>query len=272
MSENRFITFNKKQIYVRSMGRGTVVLLVHGFGEDGTIWDNQAQFLKNDFKLIIPDLPGCGKSESATDVSMESIADMLKAVLDAAGAESCHLIGHSMGGYISLAFAEKYGTRLISLGLFHSSSFADIDEKKEVRKKGIQFIQTHGAACFLKTVIPNLFSPESPEQSDGLIRNFIETLPDFSSDVLISYYEAMMKRPDRSKLISALEIPVLLVAGQFDHAVPVTDSLKQAHLPEKCYFHILKKSGHMGMIEEPHQSNWILKSFLLKKALSSSTY
>lgn len=266
---NQFITHNKKQVFVRSMGQGPVVMLVHGFGEDGTIWDKQAEFLKNDFKLIIPDLPGCGRSESADDVSMESMADLLRAVLEIESAASCHLIGHSMGGYISLAFAEKFKSQLQSIGLFHSSAFADSEEKKEIRKKGIEFIKNHGASGFLKTVIPNLFSPETKEKSENLIRDFIGTLPEFEPGQLIAFYEAMMRRPDRTNLLSELRIPVLQIAGEFDTAVPVFDSLKQAHLPEKCYFHILKKSSHMGMIEEPHQSNRILKSFLQNKEKSS---
>lgn len=273
------LSYQDKKIFYRVIGSGRPVVLIHGFGEDGTVWNSQIDFLKNKFQLIVPDLPGSGKSEMIDDMSMEGMAEVIKNIADielskippsgGGGASSSgrdkgevSIIGHSMGGYITLAFAEKYPQYLNAFGLFHSSAYADNEEKKQTRKKGIEFIKQHGAFEFLKTVVPNLFSPESKEKMPGEIDEFISSLHNFSPAALVSYYEAMMQRPDRTDVLKNSTIPVLFIMGEYDNAVPLKDGLEQCHLPEKSYIHILHKSGHMGMIEEAEESNRFLGEFL----------
>ena len=256
------ILYENKKIFYRSTGIGKPVMLVHGFGEDGNVWKNQVEYLKNKYNLIVPDLPGSGKSEMISDMSMEGIAEVLHSIIHEENIDKCTVIGHSMGGYITLALVEHYWNHVNAFALFHSSAFPDTDEKKETRKKGIEFIKQHGALEFLKTSTPNLFSPNTKSQTPNLINDFISTLANFSADALVSYYNAMMKRPDRTAVLKNTENPVLFIAGEHDIAVPLNDVLKQCHLPEKSYFHVLKKSGHMGMMEEPEKANQILEEFL----------
>ena len=258
----------------RLYGKGKPVVLIHGFGETGDVWEKQVALLEKDFQLIIPDLPGSGESEMVDDMSMEGLAEVIKKILEAIsesvsseappseGFGQVILIGHSMGGYITLAFAEKYSNYLSAFGLFHSTAFADNDEKKETRKKGIEFVQKHGAFEFLKTSIPNLFSPVTKEKRPELIDGFINSLRNFSSEAVIQYYRAMMQRPDRTHLLKTTPLPVLFVLGKYDNAVPFNDGLKLAHMPEKAYIHILYNSGHMGMLEEDEKSKNILHKFL----------
>ncbi len=178
------------------------------------------------------------------------------------GREAC-IIGHSMGGYITLALVEKYPGLVSAFGLFHSSAFADSEEKKATRRKGIDFINQHGAFEFLKTVTPNLFSQHTKDKNPELIDEQIAGLDNFSPIALVSYYNAMMMRPDRTEVLRNTTVPVLFIMGKYDVAVPVEDGLKQCHLPENSYIHILQESGHMGMLEEPEKSNQILEKFLL---------
>ena len=276
---NKQIEIAGKKIFYRVHGHGKLVMLVHGFGETGDVWKNQIPYLKDDFQLVIPDLPGSGESDLVDDMSIEGMAEVIKIIFDkekklqvseasqvsplggdleGAGA----LIGHSMGGYITLAFASRYPDYLSAFGLFHSSAFADSEEKKETRKKGIEFIKVHGAFEFLKNSTPNLFSPLSKDEKPELIDGFIRSLNNFSDQSLVSYYGAMMQRPDRTDLLKTIQLPVLFVMGEYDNAVPLQDGLKQAHMSEKSYIHILHQSGHMGMLEEPDNSNHILKQFL----------
>ncbi len=245
-------------------------MLVHGFGEDSNVWKNQVEFLKDKVQLIVPDLPGSGKSaicnlKSEIDYkwTMDKFAEVLASILDEEGITQCIMIGHSMGGYITLAFAEKYPERLSAFGLFHSSSFADSEEKKATRRKGIEFINENGAFAFLKTATPNLFSQQSRDEHPELIDELLEGLSNFSPPALVSYYEAMMARPDRTELLRKSIVPVLFIMGKYDVAVPVEDSLAQSHLPENAYIHILRHSGHMGMLEEPGPCNMALEEFLL---------
>ena len=282
------ILYHNKKIFYQSIGNGRPVMFVHGFGEDGNVWNKQApsnsldggesasaqtrlienSLLNKGYHFIIPDLPGSGKSEMIDDMSMEGMAEPLHSIIHEENIDTCTVIGHSMGGYIVLALVENYWNHVNAFGLFHSSAFADTEEKKQTRKKGIEFAKQHGAFEFLKTAIPNLFSSNSKSEIPNSIEKFISTLANFSTDALISYYEAMMKRPDRTAILKKTEKPVLFIAGEHDNAIPLNDILKQCHLPEKSYFHVLKKSGHMGMMEEPEKANRILEEFFLEMKFS----
>ena len=134
MKEDHLLIDNKN-IFYRIMGTGTPVVLLHGFGEDGNIWKKQHGL--PGVQLIIPDLPGSGKSELTEDMSMEGMARTIHQVLEKLNISNFILIGHSMGGYISLAFAALYPDGLKALGLLHSSAFADTEEKKLPAKKAL---------------------------------------------------------------------------------------------------------------------------------------
>ncbi|MBN8674817.1 MAG: alpha/beta hydrolase [Chitinophagales bacterium] len=259
----------KKQIIIQQnllryevVGTGQPVVLLHGFGENSDVWNNQVEFLKDSYQLIIPELPGSGQSAMIDDMSMEGMAEVIKQILDKERIEKCTLIGHSMGGYITLAFAEKYPEMLNGFGLFHSSAYADSEEKKATRKKGIAFIGDHGAFEFLKTATPNLFSARTKEERPELIYQQIAGLSNFLPPSLVSYYQAMMQRPDRTNLLKTSAVPVLFIMGEEDNAIPIKDVLEQCHLPGKSYIHVLNYSGHMGMLEEADKSNKALEQFL----------
>jgi pimeloyl-ACP methyl ester carboxylesterase len=226
--------------------------------------------LKSKFKFIIPDLPGSGLSEIIDDMSMEGMAEVIKKILDIEcsdippqrGYRGACIIGHSMGGYITLTLAEKYWNHVSAFGLYHSTAYTDSEEKKVIRRKGIEFIRQHGAFEFLKTTTPNLFSPQTRDEKPELIGEFIDGLNNFSAEALVSYYEAMMARPGRVTVLQKAIVPVLFIMGEHDNAIPFQDSLRQCQLPEKSYIHILRKSGHMGMLEEKNKCSKALDKFL----------
>lgn len=248
------------KLHYSKLGQGIPVMLVHGFGESRGVWNEQIDTLKERHQLLVPDLPGSGKSslKNHGEISMEFLAEALVQILDKEGIKRVVLIGHSMGGYASLAFVEKYPERLIALGLFHSSALADDGDKKAIRKKGIAFIRKFGARLFLESTIPNLFS-NSENPLTGRLKNLAAN---FRDDDLIGYYEGMIARPDRTSLISSLHIPFLFIMGKNDKAVPLELALKQSHLAPLSVIHILRMSGHMGMWEEKEKSNEILAKFL----------
>ena len=147
------IIFNGKKIFYNTEGSGKPVMLLHGFAEDGTIWNHQLKKLQEHFFVIVPDLPGSGFSELLEgEIQMEDYADVVKTIINAELSKKKRqqftLIGHSMGGYITLAFAQKFPNLLNAFGLFHSTAYADDDVKKEIRKKGIEFIKNNGAFFF----------------------------------------------------------------------------------------------------------------------------
>jgi len=271
MENSKFIQYKNKSIHYRVFSKGEPVVLVHGFGEDGNIWNELIKDLQNNFHLIVPDIPGSGKSEMLDgDISIEDYADVIKEILanelsevsptggDLEGAVVV-MIGHSMGGYITLAFAEKYPELLNGFGLFHSSAFADDEEKKQTRRKAIDFIKANGAYAFLRTSIPNLFAGKQHLKE---MEDLIEDGKKFSSEVLIQYSYAMINRPDRTEILKTFCKPVLFIIGEKDTAVPLQASLQQCHLPAIAHVHILQNAGHMGMVEETITGKKIIEAFL----------
>ncbi len=241
----------------------TPVILIHGFAEDGSIWDHQIASLKKNYPLIIPDLPGSGNSASVTgDTTVEQLADAIKAILDAESIQKCVMIGHSLGGYITLAFAQLYPERLKAIGLFHSTAYSDSEEKKEFRTRSIEFIRKNGAAPFIRQSTPNLFSETSRKEHSGWVTALTDRYIDSNPVILIQYYEAMIKRPDRTAVLAAFEGPVLFIIGGQDHVVPLEHSLRQSHMPALSYIHILENAGHAGMLEDSEGSNKALHHFL----------
>ena len=242
--------YNKSTISYRFGGTGHPVLFLHGFAEDSRIWDTTIEHLKNDYQLIVPDLPGSGASSllEANTVSINDYADVIHAILQEERIDKCTLIGHSMGGYISLAFAKKYPRKIEALGLFHSSAYADDEEKKETRRKAINVIKEKGPKAFLKTAIPGLFADAAKNQED--VDTLLQQGNAFTADALIQYYEAMISRPDTTEVLKTTQQPVLFIMGEHDKAVPFEHSLQQSHLPAISHIKILRNSAHMGMLEE----------------------
>ena len=260
------IIFKNKKIFYRAEGKGKIVMLLHGFAEDGNIWNYQFKKLKENFLVITPDLPGSGLSEMLEGkIFIEDYADVVKAIADAElineKQNQFTLIGHSMGGYITLAFAEKYPELLNTFGLFHSTAYADDDAKKEIRRKGIEFIKNNGVDLFIKNTSANLFSEKTKKGKPGLIENLIDIAKYFSAEVLIQYYKAMIERPDRTNVLKSFKRPVLFIIGKNDNAVPLQASLEQCHMPSISHIRILQNSGHMGMWEEKREATAFLLDF-----------
>jgi pimeloyl-ACP methyl ester carboxylesterase len=251
------------QLFCRDIGNGHPTILLHGFAEDGAIWDNQVEALSSTCRLIIPDLPGSGRSSApGTPVSMEKLATVVKDLLDNLMIDQCILIGHSMGGYIALAFAALYPERLNAFGLFHSTAYPDSQEKKTTRRKAIDFIRANGSAPFIRQSTPNLFSAYTREHRPELIETAIAKYSDFAPGSLIAYYEAMIARPDRTDVLRQFTGPVLFIIGRDDTVIPLQQALEQSWLPSISQLHILKHAGHQAMLENPEESNRLIRDFI----------
>ncbi len=266
--QSKTFTYQSSKIFYRTAGKGRPVVLIHGFAEDGDIWQNQIEFLQNHCYLIIPDLPGSGQSELINDMSIEGIAEVIKEILkfemqsSSAAAEAACLFGHSMGGYISLALAEKYPEMLSSFALVHSSAFADSDEKKANRLKSIEFVKKNGAFEFLKAVITDLFTETWAINNPETVDRQIEKSKAFTDEAIIAYYHAMINRTDKTDVLKSFGKPIMFIIGQHDKAIPFEQSMQQCYLPDQSHIHILRNTAHMGMLEEAEQVNEVLLSFL----------
>ena len=260
--------FRDAEIFYKVTGAGQPVALLHGFAEDNTIWKEQVSFLQDYCRLILPDLPGSGQSSmlQSNDITIEDYAACINALLENEGIDKCVLLGHSMGGYITLAFAEMFPDKLKAFGLVHSSAFADNEEKIAVRQKGITMMEEQGVFSFLENTTPNSFSENYKKNEPAGITALVEQGKSFSKEALIQYYTAMMHRPDRTAVLEKSKVPVLFITGSEDAVIPTDDLLKQVHLPKISYIHIIKDAGHMSMQEKPAELNNYLLEFVRNTA------
>ncbi len=260
-----FQYFNTTISY-RIEGSGEPIVLLHGFGEDSNIWDDQVNQLKEKYLVIIPDIPGSGRSTMLEGLSqaitLGDYAVCIQALLLHEKITECFFFGHSMGGYITLAFVELYPNLVKGFGLVHSSAFADNEEKKQNRQKGIEMMEQYGAAAFLKNTIPNLFGENFKKAHPEVVNKLIEASAQFSTIACQQYYTAMMNRPDRHLVLKNSKVPVLFIAGTEDVAVPINDVLEQSKLPAISYIHVLDGVGHMGMVEAPGKITQYLDEFV----------
>ena len=266
--DKMIIELNSKQFpntYYQKKGKGPSVLLIHGFGEDAMIWSHQIACLQEQYTVLIPDLPGSGKSNlPSTELSIELLADFVFEIVEQEQISQVILLGHSMGGYIAAAFAKKYPDRLLGIGFIHSSVYADDDLKKETRLKSIQLIERgeEEKIEFLKIAIPNLYAEHSKLNKKPEINQHLTNAFSISSSTLIAYTKAMMMRPDNTQVLTELNKPILFVVGNEDKAVSPKDNFKQSALANDCFIYLLPNVGHMAMVEDKDNLQKIINRFL----------
>lgn len=254
---------NKPSAHNNNLTEKPAVLLIHGFSENNQIWQHQLDTLSEQFNVIVPDLPGTGNTPVTTPLSIESMAEYVYSLLQSAGITRATVIGHSMGGYVALALAEKYPSLVQGLGLFHSTAAADTEEKKEARRKSINMIEKYGNEAFVKQTMPNMFSPAYKKEHPEQIESYIQMCLQCPQSTQIAYYEAMIQRPDRTPVLSSVSVPVLFVIGKDDNAIPMQQVIPQVSLPRISSIHIFEDTGHMGMWEIPETSLQLLEQFIL---------
>ncbi len=257
-----FFQFNQQKIAYAVHGAGPMVMLVHGYTESKEIWYPIAKQLGGQYTFVMPDLPGHGSSDLVPELSMESIARMLGELAMELDSGRFTMIGHSMGGYASLCFAEKYGHLLNGIGLFHSNARADSAEIKSNRLRMIDIIdQDHGS--FLNGFIPDLIFEENRQALNDEIAVLQERASSISKEALIASQKAMMERQGSIELLATTDMPVLFIIGKQDKRVDFHQVLAQAVLPKRSFVLILENCGHMGYLEAPKDTLAALSGFLL---------
>ncbi|MEO1712404.1 MAG: alpha/beta hydrolase [Bacteroidota bacterium] len=257
-----FFAFSEQpRIHYQVEGEGSNLVLLHGFGEDHRIWQPLVDSLDGYRKILI-DLPAFGASDRLSEPSIKGFALAVQGVLDHLGINSFHLMGHSMGGYTSLALLEENPEQVLSLGLIHSHPYADTEEKKRSRAKSMEFIEKNGPTPYLKQLYTALFPKAYHQQNPNLISDLIERALPWDTAPILDGLDAMRKRPDRSQVIQDFQRPVLFLSGDLDVVVPEDYRLKQPLLAQAGSTHQLSNIGHMSMIEDPALFVHIVRDFL----------
>lgn len=258
------ITFNNSRINYKVEGKSgeKTIVFLHGFTESLDIWDKFSTDLSIHHKIICIDLPGHGKSECLGEIhKMEEMAEVVKKVLDRELVSNCVIIGHSMGGYVSLAFAEKYTDMVKGLGLFHSSPFADTPEAKQGRARVIEIIMKNHTN-FLMNFIPDLFAPDNRKKYENEINSLIKKAAQMTAQSIIAAQRGMMEREDKSIVLTMAKYPVLFIAGKMDTRIPFEKVTQMIILPKEATSLLLHDVGHMGYIESSDKTLYTIKCFV----------
>jgi pimeloyl-ACP methyl ester carboxylesterase len=247
-------------LFYKDRGKGFPLVLLHGFCETHQIWDGLAEEMAKDFRVITPDLPGFGRSElPITPFTIDDIGSQVTQWLSERNIVKPVVIGHSLGGYVALAMAEQNPDSISGLGLFHSTAFADSEEKKANRDKTIEFVKRYGVAPFVETFVPGLFY-----QKENPALNFVKELAlNTPMETLINYSLAMRDRPSREEFLKSFGGFALVAVGIYDSIIAFSTSQQVSKLASKTMFKSLENTGHMGMFESRTDSVNCFREFVL---------
>lgn len=255
--------FNDITGFYTDEGNGKTIVIIHGFAEDGSTWADFGKQLSSDYRVIIPDLPGYRQSELPKQtLTVEWMADFVHAILEKEKVTDPIIIGHSMGGYITLALAEKYPALPGKIGLFHSHAYADDEEKKKGRQKSIDFVNKNGTADFINELYNNLFGEKFRTENKATVDSLKAYAQKYAPATMTAGLSAMMQRPDRTHVLKQFKKPVLFILGKEDKAIPYDKSVEQCKFPAVSEVHIMEGVGHMGMIESPEKTLLFVRDFV----------
>lgn len=242
--------------YVRR-GRGVPLVLIHGYPLDHSIWDEVTLLLEQDFDLIIPDLRGFGDSDvMEADDSIIGFASDIAGLLTNLKIKKAFLAGHSMGGYVALAFAREYPERVSGLAMISSQVLADSPERKEGRYATAKQVVENGVGGVVESMTPKL-------SADSRVQDFVRELISKQRPLgIFSALYAMADRPDSSDIFAAFPFPVVIVHGDADALIPVERGREMKAALESAHYSELAGLGHMPMMENPQAVADALKSFL----------
>jgi len=250
------IQLQGSQLSYWTSGKGTAILFLHGFCEDHTIWDEFVSPFIKDYMVILPDISGFGKSSLPNQpCSIDFYADCIRAILDAEKVSSCLMIGHSLGGYITLNFATRYGNYLSGFGLFHSTAFEDDEAKKEDRTRVAESVRKYGETSFVKELYKILFAApylSSHQQEVEALRKYAAEISSVEGIAQASL--AMKDRKDTTEVLKQSKVPVLFLIGKEDKAISLEKTLPLTHLPDRAVICLLDGVGHMGMFEAQEET------------------
>ena len=260
---SNFLTIHNKKIHYIDIGQGDPIVLLHGYLESLSVWGNFAQQLSEKYRVIALDIPGHGKSEALAEKhSMKMLADCVYDALKLLKINQCLMIGHSMGGYITLMFHHLYPELLSGFSLFHSHPFADTEETRKNRMREIDLVKNGKKDILAKVNIPNAFAQKNlvdlKDEVDKSKAIAIQT----SNKGIIANLHAMLNRPDFSDELDKTSKPFLLIAGKHDNYIPFDTIVPSIKFPENSTFCVLENSGHMGFVEEKEKSVVCIDRFL----------
>lgn len=264
--KERFIMAGSTALHIADSGKGDkCVVLLHGYLESMYVWDDFAHLLTPSVRVITVDIPGHGISEVKGEVhTMDMIADVLAEMLKSLDIERVTMVGHSMGGYVALAFCERYAQMLDGLVLLSSSPNPDSEEKRENRRREIALVRA-GKKDVLARVAPEAsFAEQNRARLKDYILDLVECVHITEDDGIVALLGGMMERKDQNAMLKECGVPQLFIMGRCDGYIPVEAAEQFIALNPQAEVAWLDNSGHMGFIEQPQECAKALLDFVAK--------
>jgi len=259
----KVLDFRGAKINYLDKGTGVPLVFLHGYLESIDIWKPFVDRFSTQYRVICIDLPGHGKSDILPNsYTLDKVAEVIRFILDALFIDRCILIGHSMGGYITMAFVENHADRLLGYCLFHSTPFADSEEKKKSREREIELVKEGQKRLIIEAGIANRFADENiirMKEEIEFAKELAENTPD---EGIIAALMGMKERPDRSHILENSPVPCLWILGKLDNYINYENIIKNSKNYKNVEIFLLENSGHMGFIEEPDEAEYKLKDFI----------
>lgn len=262
----KFLMAGSTALHIADSGVGDkCVVLLHGYLESMYVWDDFAKLLTPSVRVITVDIPGHGISEVKGGVhTMEMVADVLHEMLKSLGIEKVTMVGHSMGGYVTLAFCACHSEQLDGLVLLSSSPFPDTELKRENRRREIALVRA-GKKDALARVAPEAgFAPHNRQRLKSYIDDLVECVHITEDDGIVALLGGMIERVDQNEMLSKCGVPQLFILGKHDGYIPVEAAEEFIKLNPQAEVAWLENSGHMGFIEEPEACAEALLKFVLR--------
>jgi pimeloyl-ACP methyl ester carboxylesterase len=256
------IQFKNTSIAYTDTGKGTAIVLLHGFLENQKMWDNYIVPFTKKNRVITMDLLGHGETECLGYVhTMEENADAVHAILAELRIRKAILVGHSMGGYVALAFAELYPENVKGLVLLNSTSKADSDERKLNRDRAIKAVK-QSYIGFVSLAVANLFSENNRERLGEEIENTKKEALKTPLQAIVASLEGMKIRADREVLLHLTPYPKMLILGEKDPILGFKETKEQIQNTEVEL--VTFPDGHMSHIENQDELTKVLLQFFKK--------
>jgi pimeloyl-ACP methyl ester carboxylesterase len=258
-----YLKFNWGRIYYNDSGEGFPVMLLHGYLETSEVWQSFAEKLAGRFRVITVDLPGHGLSDSCGTIhTMEFMASVVRELLDTTGVDKVFLTGHSLGGYVTLAFLELYPDLLSGYCLFHSQPFPDTPESIEKRMREIELVEEGNKESFYPDSITRMYATPNLVKFSEAVKRSREIASGLSGTGIIAILNGLIGRPSRLSVMEKGSVPCLWILGALDNYIACESIQKRVNLPENARVVVLTTSGHMGFIEEEAMSLKVLTDFI----------
>ena len=253
--------FHSKNIHFTTEGSGETVVLLHGFLENLSMWNDIAKELSNTHRVIRLDLPGFGASQSIVELQcIKHYAECVQVLLKELNIDTFTVIGHSMGGYIALELSKMYPKEIKQLILFHSTANADSEQKKKDRDRALKAVRDK-QSIYLKTTIPYLFPKQFQELCAPQIKKMIVEAEALNPLGIIAAIKAMKTRTCNNHTLSKLSCKKTYIAGTHDPLLSC-ERLKEEATNNGADFIEIEKAGHMSHWENNSQTIDVIKNTL----------